>query len=101
MSTCNSSISVLFWVMVCANPHASGRKGLWEDLDKINVTSPWVLIGDLNCVLKDDERNSSSGASSCFVEWVERKGLIALGYSGPRFMAARRECFNKKGGEVR
>lgn len=70
---------------VYANPHASGRMGLWDDLDKITVMNPWALIGDFNCVLKNDERNSNSGASSNFMEWVERKGLIDLGYSGPRF----------------
>lgn len=70
---------------VYANPHAMGRRGLWEDLNQIIVESPWALIGDFNCVLKDDERNSDSGVSSSFVEWVERKGLIDLGYSGQRF----------------
>lgn len=40
---------------------------------------------DFNCVLKTDERHSDSGVSSSFVEWVERKGLIDLGYVGPKF----------------
>lgn len=30
-----------------------------------------------------EERSSGSGASSSFVEWVDRKGLIDLGFSGP------------------
>lgn len=40
---------------------------------------------DFNCVLNGDERNSRVGASSCFADWVTRRGLIHLGYKGWRF----------------
>lgn len=43
---------------------------------------PWQNIGDFNCVLDDEERSSNKGASSCFQEWTNRKGMINLGYVG-------------------
>lgn len=41
--------------------------------------------GDFNYVLKDEERSSRKGASTSFVEWVDWKGLINLGFSGAVF----------------
>lgn len=45
----------------------------------------WVLIGDFNCVLRGEERSSRRGVSSTFVDWVERRALVDIGFSGPLF----------------
>lgn len=49
------------WMLtaVYANPNPSMRKFLWEQLEELTQTGPWLLIGDLNCVLEDDERSSN------------------------------------------
>lgn len=67
----------------CQN--VSLRNTIWGDLDRMCIDSPWMLIDDFNCVLKAEERSSDSRASSNFVEWVDRCGLIDLGNFGPRF----------------
>lgn len=70
---------------VYASPKASRRNMIWGVLDRMCVEKPWILIGDFNCVLKVVERSSKSGPSSSFVEWVDRRGLIVLGYSSPKY----------------
>ena len=35
------------------------RKELWRDLKAIKVLGPWILCGDLNCVMSADERVGS------------------------------------------
>lgn len=44
-----------------------------------------MILGDFNCTLLDEERSSSSGASSSFKEWVEERGLFDLGFMGNCF----------------
>lgn len=41
------------WVLtaVYVSPQAQIRQFLWDDLDKLEVEKPWLLIGDFNCVL--------------------------------------------------
>lgn len=70
---------------VYANPHSNARRLIWERLDALEVRKLWVLIGDFNCVLKDEERSSGLGASSALVSWVRRNCLIDLGYGGNRY----------------
>lgn len=44
-----------------------------------------MLVGDFNCVLHDEERSSSSGASSYFQSWVREKELLDAGFVGTHF----------------
>lgn len=69
-------------MVVYASPQASLRRQLWSVLGQLELKEAWALIGDFNCVLRGEERNSGGGVSSSFVEWVEHNGLINLGYSG-------------------
>lgn len=46
---------------VYASPITSRRRGMWIKLDKMNIKKPWLLLGDFNCILKAEERSSSSG----------------------------------------
>lgn len=34
------------------------RQGLWQDLCASNMTCPWILLGDFNVVMSQDERIS-------------------------------------------
>lgn len=58
-------------------------KFLWKKLKEVD--RPWMLIGDFNCVLKEEERSSNSGTLSSFESWVEYNGLLYVGYSGNKF----------------
>lgn len=55
---------------IYVSPSLSIKRNFWKKLDKIEVRQLWALVGDFNCVLLDDERSSSSRASSCFQNWV-------------------------------
>lgn len=69
-------------VVVYASPKLAVWRSLWGKLDGICVSRQWVIVGDFNCMLLDDERNSNSGASSSFQRWVELRGLLDLGFVG-------------------
>lgn len=71
--------------IVYASPNASIRKYFWAKLNEVNINEPWLIMGDFNCVLKDEERNSRGGASSSFPNWVTQRSLIDLGYVGHRY----------------
>lgn len=70
---------------IYANPNATERKHIWGKLDELRIKAPWILIGDFNCVLKDEERSSGRGASSSFQAWVRQQGLVDLEYDGAAF----------------
>lgn len=56
------------WLLttVYANPQPTKRRFLWKHLEALEVELPWELIGDFNCILKDEERSSNVGASTAF-----------------------------------
>lgn len=66
-------------------PHPNVGRFLWEQLDKLDIGRPWMLICDFNYVLKDEERSSKVGASTSFQNWVRRNSLIDLGYIGNQY----------------
>lgn len=70
------------WVLtaVYASPQENIFQFLWEKLDALEMGVPWLLIGDFNCVLRVEERNSKIRASSSFRSWVDRNELIDLGF---------------------
>lgn len=70
---------------VYASPQASYWQNLWIELDALEVRGPWLLIGDFNCVLRAEERSSSSAVSSSLCSWVDRNALIDLGFAGSCF----------------
>lgn len=43
----------LLWdiTVIYTSPIPSVRRFLWDKLDGIRVTRPWVLVGDVNCML--------------------------------------------------
>lgn len=69
-----------------ASPKSHIRRFLWDKLDAIEVEGPWVVLGgDFNCVLQGEERSTGTDASSGFIDLVEQRGLIDLGYIGNHF----------------
>lgn len=70
---------------VYASPRANIRASLWDDLNEMELIRPSMAVGDFNCVIHGEERNSGNGASSIFANWVVDRGLIDMGFSGPRF----------------
>lgn len=54
-----------------------------------NTTSPWVLIGDFNEVLKESEKIRGAPIDQrccfCFRRWVNECGLINLEAAGLKF----------------
>lgn len=54
-------------------------------MDEGKTEDPWLILGDFNCVLHDEERSSRKGASTSFQKWVCHEGLLDLGYAGAAF----------------
>ncbi|KAI9077148.1 hypothetical protein K1719_040970 [Acacia pycnantha] len=73
------------------SPQLQFRKFLWHDLDHLasNISSPWLLAGDFNAILHQDERRGGSvhRARGCsfFNKFLHSNGLVDLEFSGPRF----------------
>ncbi|KAI9119975.1 hypothetical protein K1719_008944 [Acacia pycnantha] len=72
-------------------PQPQFRKFLWHDLDQLasNISSPWLLAGDFNDILHQDERKGGSvhRARGCcfFNKFLHSNGLVDLEFSGLRF----------------
>lgn len=64
------------------SPQPSTRKYVWEQLEALERGMPWMLIGNFNCVLMDEERSSKSGASTLFKNWVRDNGMSDMGFVG-------------------
>ena len=67
------------------------RKMLWEYLKNLAplVNLPWVLLGDFNKMLTEDEKMEglplNGNRISTFRECIDQCGLMDLGFHGPRF----------------
>lgn len=70
---------------IYASSNSQRRSMTWDKLNEMVVEGPWCLLGDFNCILKPEERNSSSGASPSFASWENWSGLVDMGFSGPIF----------------
>lgn len=75
------------WEMIAfyANLKACKRRQLWSRLDELQIGNPWLVLGDFNCILWDEERSSKRGASSSFQSWVSRNDMMDLGYEGTEY----------------
>lgn len=75
------------WMLTAlyANPKPNIKKNIWGQLESLKRELPWMVIGDFNCVLADEERSSKTGASTLFKEWVRGNGMVDLGYIGNQY----------------
>lgn len=51
----------------------------------LSMEIPWLVIGDFNCVLQEEERSSKKRASNSFGSWVGKNDLLDLGFVGSYF----------------
>lgn len=70
---------------VYASPKHHLRPLIWDQILAIRCNTPWALIGDFNCTLRDGERNKPGGVSRQFESWVHHLGLLDTGFIGPVF----------------
>ncbi|KAK8609874.1 hypothetical protein V6N13_093284 [Hibiscus sabdariffa] len=82
----NSALATLIY----ASPNATKRKCVWSHLNLLasSITQPWVLFGDFNATLSDDDRmGCASSTKSCllFRKFMFDNGLRDMGFSGPQF----------------
>ncbi|XP_031124389.1 uncharacterized protein LOC116027103 [Ipomoea triloba] len=65
------------------------RRRLWSELSlaKHGITGAWMVAGDFNSVVSQEETNNYSvfslQRSSDFVDWIQTEGFIDMGFSGP------------------
>ncbi|XP_026428608.1 uncharacterized protein LOC113324501 [Papaver somniferum] len=56
------------------------RRRLWSQLSVVDSNSPWMVIGDFNCVLRNDEkrggRDVHTSSMNEFNDWMEGNGLF-------------------------
>ncbi|GMI77447.1 hypothetical protein HRI_001414000 [Hibiscus trionum] len=72
---------------IYGSPCSTKRKRLWANLHRLATTtrSPWILFGDFNTTLLDNERKgcaASSKPSPAFKDLLYDHGLRDMGYSG-------------------
>lgn len=66
-----------------ASPQPSIRRYVWDQLEALERGLPWMIVGDFNCVLLDEERSSKIRASGLFQNWVRDNGMIDMGFFAP------------------
>ena len=90
MKVHSPSVSFLFTV-VYAPPWFYKRKLFWDYLQNLamNISLPWVLLGDFNDMLSDDEKLGGLPVNrthiSAFRNCMDKCGLIDLGFHGLYF----------------
>ena len=89
------------WIFstIYASPKLDKRLILWNELSSItpNPPSSWLLAGDFNEILAQDESLSCSPPNhrrlSIFNDFVNSCNLLNLGYNGPRFTWTNKRTF--------
>ncbi|KAL2899836.1 LINE-1 retrotransposable element ORF2 protein [Bienertia sinuspersici] len=96
-----SGLPEFFCTFIYAFNKAGNREQLWQDLTDFAASQdgPWLIMGDLNCVLQMEERCGSNVKIQEILPGrmcMERCGLIDIQYGGQFFTWS-----NKQGGEDR
>ncbi|KAL4349827.1 hypothetical protein AHAS_Ahas10G0080900 [Arachis hypogaea] len=77
--------------VVYANPQPNNRRLIWQSIERIarNMGEPWLLIGDFNEIKDSTEKKGRRPIDlrMCrnFANWIDRCGLVDLGFIGTRF----------------
>ncbi|KAI9115451.1 hypothetical protein K1719_013770 [Acacia pycnantha] len=78
---------------IYGNSQQQYKKFLWQDLDQLaaNLSSSWLLAGDFNAILNQDERRGGLEriAQGCglFKKFIHKNGLIDMGSHGPSILS--------------
>ena len=84
------NISFIFSA-IYASPKFYIRRQLWDDLRNmaISIDKPWLLVGDYNDVLCQNEklggRRISTSRANLYAETMDSCNLVDLGFCGPKF----------------
>lgn len=77
--------------IVYGSPTKSLRRQLWSDLGRegSNIITPWLAMGDFNSVMNREEVSCPAAfneqRSKDFMDWINKEGLIDLGFNGSKF----------------
>ena len=80
-----------FLTSIYASPNFTKRKILWNYLKDLSpsIRLPWVLLGDFNDMLSEDETMGglplTSSRINAFQDCLDYCGLMDLGFYGPKF----------------
>ena len=80
-----------FLTAIYASPNFTKRKILWNYLKDLSpsIRLPWVLLGDFNDMLSEDETMGglplTSSRINAFQDYLDYCGLMDLGFHGPKF----------------
>lgn len=65
------------------------RRTLWQDLISSSTSSPWLVVGDFNVVLNQEEKLGGChiNLNECaeFSNMISQVGLTNMGYTGSKF----------------
>ncbi|XP_026443828.1 uncharacterized protein LOC113343974 [Papaver somniferum] len=65
------------------------RRRLWSQLSAVDYTTPWLVIGDFNCVLRNEEnkggRETLTSSINEFSDWMEENSLFEADSLGSKF----------------
>jgi hypothetical protein len=76
---------------VYGSPNSARIRSLCAELNEVprDISRGWVVAGDFNGVLHQDERMTTSSDSNHidlhFQRWFDQSGLIDIGFQGPKF----------------
>ena len=81
------------WLLFAVyGPCKSSKKlNFWRMIENmvLSFSVPWVIIGDLNCIKRMDEkrggRSTSGSSDNCLKDFISNTGAIDLGFTGPSF----------------
>lgn len=83
------------FLVVYGSPDFTLRKEQFLDLsiEMLHLQGAWLTAGDFNSVINKNEVsiNSNFSLTRCtgFANWIEREGLVDLGYTGSKFTWSR------------
>ncbi|WCJ44055.1 RNA binding RNA-directed DNA polymerase [Euphorbia peplus] len=90
-----------FLTAIYGSPNPARRHHFWVGLEELasKVRGPWVLTGDFNAILNQDDRKGGSvrilGGCPLFQEFMRNASLHDLGFFGPRFTWKRGFLFQR------
>ena len=70
---------------------SSKKMNFWRMIENmvLSFSGPWVIIGDLNCIKRMDEkrggRSTSGSSDNCLKDFMSNTSAIDLGFTGPSF----------------
>ncbi|KAI9109146.1 hypothetical protein K1719_019769 [Acacia pycnantha] len=72
-------------------PHSNLRNILWSNLKLLagSILKPWVVMGDFNDILSQDEHTGGTSCNRKRMQWFNDRivecGLSDMGFKGPKF----------------